>query len=329
LQAQRLPDDLVGVPDAEYASLDGLAPGSAEAQERQRQAAQQLGWPLEVTTRKTGIVFRLIPAGSFTMGSPKAEQDAMVAVSADRAGAERAGKRPEHEWVRLETEHQVTLSRPFYCGKYEVTQEQWELVMGNNPSHFKNAGKNAPVESVSWEDCRAFVKGLCRMEGVPEGTYRLLTEAEWEYACRAGTRTALYGGEIDILGVNNVPAVDPIGWYTGNSGVDYEGAYDSGSWPQKQYDHRRAGTHPAGGKRPNGFGLYDMIGNAWEWCQDGFGEYPTGAVTDPVGPPPVPACMLRGGCWCGDARDCRSACRGRFTPEDRESDFGLRLARIK
>ena len=253
LQALPLPNDLVGVPDAEHASLDGLAAGSAEAQERQRQAAQQLNWPLEVTTRKTGIVFRLIPAGSFTMGSPKAEQDAMVTASADGAGAERAWRRPEREWVRLETEHQVTLSRPFYCGKYEVTQEQWELVMGNNPSHFQNAGKNAPVEDVSWHDCQAFVKRLCQMEGVPEGTYRLLTEAEWEYACRAGTRTALYNGEMDILGVNNVPAVDPIGWYTGNSGVDYEGAYDSSPWPQKQYDHRRAGTHPVGGKRPNGF----------------------------------------------------------------------------
>ncbi|MBN1510002.1 MAG: formylglycine-generating enzyme family protein, partial [Sedimentisphaerales bacterium] len=230
-QARPLPDDLVAVADAQHASLDGLAPGSREAQERQRQAVRQLGLPLEVKTAKTGIVLRLIPAGSFTMGSPRAEQDAMV-----KAGVPR-------NVVEDEVEHQVTLSKPFYCGKCEVTQGQWEQVMGTNPSYFKNAGKDAPVERVSWHDCQALAKKLCEMEGVAEGTYRLLTEAEWEYACRAGTQTALYNGDLVIKGLNDALALDGISWYGGNSGVEYAGGWDSSGWREKQYNHSRAGTH--------------------------------------------------------------------------------------
>jgi formylglycine-generating enzyme required for sulfatase activity len=310
---QRLPDDLAGVPDAKYASLDGLATGSAKAQERQRQAVQQLGLRLEVKTRKTGIVFRLVPAGSFTMGSPEAEKDVMV-----KAGIPR-------ELIQSETEHQVTLSKAFYCGKFEVTQGQWEQVMGSNPSYLKNAGKDAPVDRVSWDDCQAFLKKLCQMEGVPEGTYRLLTEAEWEYACRAGTQTPLYNGDLVMKGMRNGPALDLIAWYGGNSGVDYEGAEDSSEWPEKQYDHKRAGTHPVGGKRANGFGLCDVIGNVWEWCQDWYAEYPSGAATDPLGPPSGVERVLRGGGWKDGASSCRSAYRNRTEPDN--PGLGLRLAR--
>jgi formylglycine-generating enzyme required for sulfatase activity len=308
-KAQRLPDDLVGVSDAKYASLDGLAAGSREAQERQRQAVQQFCLPLEVKTAKTGIVFRLVPAGSFTMGSPKAEQYARI---------KSMGRKPEE--FRIETERQVTLSEVFYCGKYEVTQGQWEQVMGSNPSYFKNAGKDAPVEQVSWDDCQEFLRKLCQMEGAAAGTYRLLTEAEWEYACRAGTQTAWYNGEIDIHGERSAPTLDAIAWYGGNSGVDYEGAVDSSRWSEKQYDHKRAGTHVVGGKRTNGFGLCDMIGNVWEWCQDSYyGEHP--------GRPLVGYRVFRGGCWKSCVWDCVSASRRAGSSPVRLDNCGLRLAR--
>jgi formylglycine-generating enzyme required for sulfatase activity len=284
-QAQRLPDDLVGISDAKYAALDGLAAGSQEAQERQRRAVQQLELPLEVKTRKTGILFRLIPAGSFTMGSPPGETD-------------RAGN---------ETPHQVTLTKAFYCGTYEVTQGQWEQVMGSNPSYFKGAGRNAPVEQVSWVHCQAFVKKLCRMEGVPEGTYRLLTEAEWEYACRGGTQTVFcYGNDLDARLAN----------FNGNH------PYGQGGKGEP-----RQTTVPVGSFPPNAFGLYDMHGNVWEWCQDWFGEYARGSVTDPRGPASGDAGVSRGGGWDFDARYCRSACRLRYAHAFRCLYVGLRLAR--
>ena len=165
------------------------------------------------------------------------------------------------------------------------------------------------------------------MEGVPEGTYRLLTEAQWEYACRAGAQTALYNGPIEIRGQSNAPAIDPIGWYSGNSGVDYEGAWDSSGWKEKQYDHSRAGAHVVGQKKANAFGLWDMIGNVWEWCEDWYGPYTSGEVTDPLGPRSGEGRVGRGGSWRFDARDCRSAGRGWDSPGSRKSFLGLRLSR--
>lgn len=265
--APALPDDLV---DTLYPSLEGLAPGSEEAQDRQRQAAQELGLPVEVRTRMTGIVLRLIPAGTFTMGSPTDE----------------AGRYDD------ESQHQVTLTRAFYCGKFEVTEGQWEQVMGSNPSWFQNAGPDAPVESVSWEDCQVFLKALCEVEGVPEGTYRLLTEAEWEYACRAGT-TGPYCCDESVL--------DEYAWY--------------------------GGVYPVGQKKPNAFGLHDMHANVWEWCQDWYGEYPSEPVTDPLGSASGGDRVLRGGGWIHFSGYCRSANRLLLSPVDRPIYLGLRLAR--
>ena len=166
-------NDLKAVAEARVAPLDGLAEGSRSAQQRQLAYARSTRMPLEVETRKTGIRLRLIPPGKFTMGSPPDE----------------AGRDAEVEGEQVE----VTLTRGFYLGTYEVTQAQWQAVMGSNPSEFK--GERRPVEKVSWNDCQEFLKKLCELEGVPEGTYRLPTEAEWEYACRAGVGTAYAFGE--------------------------------------------------------------------------------------------------------------------------------------
>ncbi len=252
------------------------------------------------TDQVTGMKFVLIPPGSFLMGSPENE--------------------PGHE--DDEKQHRVTLSEGFYMGRYEVTQAQWKAVMGENPSSFKNCGSNCPVESVSWNDVQKFIKKLNAKSGK---AYRLPTEAEWEYACRAGSTKALYNGPIQILGKNNAPALDPIAWYGGNSGVSYAGAYDSSGWSEKQYDHNRAGTHPVGKKEPNAWGLYDMIGNVWEWCQDWYGDYPDGAVVDPEGAGTGSGRVIRGGGWDSYARHCRSAYRGYDSPSNRRDYSGFRL----
>ena len=173
----------------------------------------------------------------------------------------------------------------------EVTQGQWKGVMGDNPSEFK--GDDRPVENVSWDDCQKFiVKVNAQLAGE---RLRLPTEAEWEYACRAGTGGA-YGGTGNL---------DEMGWYDGNSG-------------------RR--THPVKQKRPNAWGLYDMHGNVWEWCADRYGEYPSGSATDPTGPSDGGGRVIRGGGWNGVARDCRSASRGGYEPGFRGHSLGFRPA---
>jgi len=252
---------------------------------------------------RLGMKFVYIPPGEFMMGSPE-----------DEPG------RYDNEVL-----HKVTLTKGFYMQTTQVTQKQWQTIMGSNPSYFKNAGDDCPVENVSWDDVQEFIKRLNDKEEA-DITYRLPTEAEWEYAARAGTQTAIYTGDMEIPGYNNAPALDPIAWYGGNSGVDYDGGYDSSDWKEKQYDHKLAGTHPVGKKKPNASGLYDMLGNVWEWCQDWYDKnYPGGAVTDPLGPSSGSSRVLRGGGWYGLARGCRSALRNSFTPAYRRSIIGFRL----
>ena len=222
-----------------------------------------------------GMEFVLIESGTFEMGSPVGE----------------AGRDDD------ELLHQVTISQPFYLGKYEVTQGQWEAMMGTNPSEFSSCGSDCPVERVSWEDAQAFIAALNRREGV--NVYRLPTEAEWEYAARGGTQTAYSFGD----GANELRQ---HGWYTRNS------------------DDR---THPVGGKRPNAFGLYDMHGNVWEWVADWYGDYSHGLVIDPSGPATGIHRVFRGGCWSNAARRCRVSYRNHDTPGDRLPILGFRLAR--
>ncbi len=254
-----------------------------------------------------------IPAGSFLMGSPPEE----------------AG-RDENE-----TQHEVTLTRPFRLARYPVTQGQYEAVMGKNPSHFQNAGAEAPVESISYDEglefCRRLTEQHHQSGDLPrELIYTLPTEAQWEYACRAGSAGAIYTeAPWTIEGQNNAPALDPIAWYGGNSGVDYEGGYDSSGWPEKQTEHNRAGTHSVGKKDANEWGLHDMLGNVYEWCWDWYGEYPKGAVVDPAGPATGASRVLRGGSWYSIAWGCRSAYRDGRDPADRDNNSGFRVAAVQ
>ena len=166
-------------------------------------------------------------------------------------------------------QHRVRITKPFYLGKYLVTQEQWEAVMGSNPSHFK--GPKNPVEQVSWDDCQKFLEKLNAKSGPGAGKFQLPTEAQWEYACRAGSTTRYCFGD-DESGLGE------YAWYGANSGGK---------------------THPVGEKKPNAWGLYDMHGNVWEWCQDWYdgGYYANSPTDDPTGPATGSYRVFRGGGW--------------------------------
>lgn len=196
--------------------------------------------------------------------------------------------------------------------------------MGENPSRFRSPTR--PVEQANWEECHRFLEALNR--AVPDLVARLPTEAEWEHGCRAGTTTSTYAGDLEILGENNGPVLDAIAWYGGNSGVGFELAEgnDSSPWPEKQHDHRKAGTRPVGQRRPNGFGLYDMLGNVWEWCEDAYGPLGSDRVSDPLVLEGATR-VFRGSSWLSIARYVRAACRRHVDPSDRHVSLGFRLAR--
>ena len=229
-----------------------------------------------------GIEFVWIPPGEFQMGS-----------------------RSRHAYGDENPVTRVRLTRGFWLGKYEVTQGQWESVMGSNPSHFKDCGRSCPVERVSWYDVQEFTRKLNARVG--KKRYRLPTEAEWEYSARAGTTTDTYLGDIARpRGKDTV--VNRIAWYDENS---------------------RRRTHPVGHKASNGFGLHDMLGNVWEWVGDWKGDYAGGSVTDPEGPKVGKDRVIRGGSWLGYARYCRSAGRLRTAPRGRHGSLGFRLLRME
>ena len=256
-----------------------------------------------------GFQFVWVPAGEFRMGSTSSEAY------------------PDEQPVT-----RVRISQGFWLGKHEVTQGQWQGVMGTNPSYFKQCGPDCPVENVSWEDAQAFIRNLNGRAG--GNRYRLPTEAEWEYAARAGSRTDTPAGDLRILGENNAPLLDGIAWYGGNSGVSYEGGSDCSDWPEKQYASSRCGTHPVGWKAPNAWGLHDMLGNVWEWVEDRKGDYPGGKVTDPQGPRsarvfPGSARVFRGCNWGGYASICRVSVRFVRSPDSRGNGLGFRLLRTE
>jgi len=243
-------------------------------------AAQQIGNVAEKTLPKSGIILRFISAGSFVMGSPRSEK----------------------ERIDNETQHLVKISKPFYMGKYEVTQGQWISVMGNNPSCFVKSGENAPVEQVTWTDCQEFLRKLEKLEELPEGSMRLPTEAEWEYACRAGTQTVFcYGNDLD------------------SSMANFDGDFPYGKGAKGLNRER---TVPVGSFKPNAWGLYDMHGNVSEWCNDWFDDkyygYGNSPGSDPHGPKTGSVRVLRGGNWYNCAEKCRSASRYYEDPDERD-----------
>jgi formylglycine-generating enzyme required for sulfatase activity len=189
--------------------------------------------------------------------------------------------------------HRVTISQGFYMGIFPVTQAEWRAVMGYNPSQFP--GDDRPVETVSWFDCQEFCEKMRGLTGKP---VRLPTEAEWEYACRAGTTTEYSHGDGE-------DALKKVGWYYGNS--NYQ-------------------THSVGKKKANQWGLFDNHGNVWEWCQDGPREYTAEDQTDPAGPSSKDDDrVVRGGCWGDPLESCRAACRESVAPAERDSFMGLRV----
>ena len=218
-----------------------------------------------------GMEFVLIPAGEFMMGSP------------------------EHEEGRFDDEgpvHKVRVAKPFFLGATSVTQGAYEQVVGRNPSEFR--GPKGPVEQVSWYDAQEFIKLLCGMEGLSARAYRLPTEAEWEYACRAGSRTRFYSGDADT-------ALWRIGWCDDNS---------------------VGGTHEVARKPPNAFGLYDMSGNVFDWCQSVARDYPYSGSDGRDDLSCSGPRIMRGGAWDYIDRACRSAHRCRRDPTEPFSSYG-------
>jgi formylglycine-generating enzyme required for sulfatase activity len=204
-----------------------------------------------------------------------------------------------------ELRHRVHLSRPFYLGQYEVTQSQWQAVMGENPSAFPSCGPKCPVERVSWNHVQVFLARLNRSTAAP--ALRLPTEAEWEYACRAGTSTPYSTGAS-----------------LSSSQANFDARFPPPGSPPGAYRGRPA---PVGSFRPNAWGLYDMHGNVWEWTADPFCPYSPSDVTDPR-----PSCaaefkVIRGGSWYFDGNSCRCALRYTHRPADSGFSLGFRLAR--
>ncbi len=246
--------------------------------------------------------FVQVKSGCFTMGSSPLEEG--------RLNDEKA--------------HKVCLSKDFWIGKFEVTQAQWQKVMGYNPSFFKGCGVNCPVERVSWDEVQGFIFKLNLQTGQH---YRLPTEAEWEYAARAGTQSATYIGDAELLGANHASILNKIAWYSGNSGVQYKGGRYCEDWDEKEFAAKRCGTHPVGLKEPSPWMMYDMIGNVWEWTQDKYGSLSTRDVSDPKGALEGNKRVVKGGNWADTLSQNRSAARYGFTQNKKIEHVGFRLVR--
>ncbi len=245
-----------------------------------------------------GVFHRLryIAAGTFWMGSPESER----------------GRR-DNEGPR----HLVTIAEGFWLGETPVTQALWKAVMGYNPSEF--ADPERPVERVSWNDCGRFIAELNRR--VPGLDARLPLECEWEHACRAGTETATWAGDLDYRGPSNVPRLDPIAWYSGNSGRDFDPDEGPGTRDEDPPAHEKRGTRRVAMKAANPWGLYDMLGNVNEWCADMNDADPGDTA------PYRWRRVVRGGSWLIPAEWVRAAYRHALGPGSRNPDLGFRLAR--
>jgi formylglycine-generating enzyme required for sulfatase activity len=250
----------------EWASIDGV---------------DQYGQWVEMDVSGSRQRFRWVYPGTFMMGSPQSEQESAM-----------KGRAKKVE-VECEVLHIVTLSRGYWIADSTCTQSMWQIIEGKNPS-FHTGDSQLPVEQVSWDDVQLFIEDLNLKV---HGQFRLPTEAQWEYACRAGTRGEYAG-----------PSLDLLGWYRNNSdGV----------------------SHVVRGKLPNAWGLYDIHGNVGEWCLDWFGDYSTRPALDPEGPSNGTERVNRGGCWVNDAWVCRSAKRSHLEPNNQRNRIGFRLLSLQ
>jgi formylglycine-generating enzyme required for sulfatase activity/TolB-like protein len=242
--------------------------------------------PEPLITNKQGMTFALIPAGTFLMGS---------------SGGDKYVNKDETP------PHRVTISRPFYMQTTEVTQGQWREIMGANPSHFRSCGDDCPVEQVSWQEVQTFIRKLNQKEKTD--TYRLPTEAEWEYAARGGAKQESWSG---------TSAEDQLTEY-----IHYDIYRSSGqSSAQRQ-------PLPVKSKKPNSFGLYDMNGNVAEWVDDWYGEYSADQITNPRGPASGVYRVYRGGSFADKAEKCRTASRSGLAPANGDSTIGFRLVKTR
>lgn len=270
---------------------------AATAKTHQQAWAEYLGLPMEREVDLPGgatLTMILIPPGEFLMGSDKEEQEKFL----EEANA------ANHEWAieRIPSEgprHRVRITRPFYLGKYEVTQAQWQAVTGSNPSEFKD-NPTHPVEMASWNDVQGFLTRVNEAAPQQGMSFDLPTEAQWEYASRAGSTTFWHFGD-------RAAALQEYGWFNANSSNK---------------------THPVGRLQPNAFGIYDMHGNLWEWCADWYAAdyYAKTPVDDPSGSSAGLHRVVRGGYWLDHAMSCRSAYRDGSSPDYRSNRIGFRLA---
>ena len=258
--------------------------GESEVLQTSSQMHESAGSSRETNfSNSIGMNFVYIPPGSFLRGSP----------------IEELGRESD------EKQQLVSLSHGYYMQTTEVTQEQWKTVMGSLPLYIIKCDEKCPVERVSWDNAQEFINELNIIEESQK--YRLPTEAEWEYAARAGSNTSFANGEISVLTCDNDTKLDDIGWYCGNS---------------KILRH-----HIVAQKNPNSWGLYDMHGGVWEWCADWYGPYSSEAVTDPGGTPDGAERIMRGGGIADTARSCRSANRYSLRPDVQFNNIGLRIVR--
>jgi len=274
------PKAVVSEPDVVEKPKPGIEDLKALISEAQKECGEKLGLEPAITN-SIGMKLALIPPGEFLMGSPDSDD----------------------AWDREKPQHRVRITQSFYLGMYEVTQAEYERVMGKNPSHFKS-GPDAPVEGVSWDDAQEFCQKLSELAEEKEAgrRYRLPTEAEWEYACRAGTTTRYSFGD-------DPASLGEYAWYADNS------------------DRK---THPVGEKKRNAWGLHDMHGNVCEWCADWYGKdyYAGSPPDDPPGPDGASERVIRGAHWRDSAGVCRAAVRGRFVPRHRDGYLGFRVAAV-